>query len=181
MPRSPGSRHRETWSQVSFRAQTAAATPPGGRSQSAARVAELEFATRPRSEGPRDLAPSGANGDPRPPPASMVRKRVGIELTLFPESYDGLSLKTETPKDMKGNTPIHCLGSETVGPRYGRPRPRRRRRSAGLWPLWHIILAAPPSGLDPKTGPRSRLRGCRYPATWANRPFMLATASVVRV
>ncbi|MDG2304661.1 MAG: hypothetical protein P8R42_08375 [Candidatus Binatia bacterium] len=27
--------------------------------------------------------------------------------------------------------------------------------------------------LDPKTGPRSRLRGGGYPATWANRPFVL--------
>ena len=38
---------------------------------------------------------------------SMVRKRAGIELTLLPESYDILSLKTEIPKEMEGNTPIH--------------------------------------------------------------------------
>jgi 2-polyprenyl-6-methoxyphenol hydroxylase-like FAD-dependent oxidoreductase len=39
--------------------------------------------------------------------SSLVRKRAGIELTLLPESYDVLWLKTETPKEMEGHTPIH--------------------------------------------------------------------------
>ena len=38
---------------------------------------------------------------------STVRKRAGIELTLLPESYDILSLKTEIPNEMAGHTPIH--------------------------------------------------------------------------
>ena len=38
---------------------------------------------------------------------STVRKRARLELTLLPESYDILSLKTETPMEMQGHTPIH--------------------------------------------------------------------------
>ena len=39
--------------------------------------------------------------------ASMVRKRADLELTLLPESYDILWLKTEVPNEMAGYHPIH--------------------------------------------------------------------------
>jgi len=39
--------------------------------------------------------------------SSVVRKRAGIELTLLPESYDILWIKTQIPKEMEDHTPIH--------------------------------------------------------------------------
>ena len=42
---------------------------------------------------------------------SMVRKRADLALSLLPESYDILWLKTAVPKEMEGHTPIHIYAA----------------------------------------------------------------------
>ena len=47
----------------------------------------------------------------------------------------------------------------------------------GLWQLQSRPTAQRRGRLSPKAGPGSGLRGGGYPSTWANRPFMSATAN----